>query len=156
MSKFTKFVAVLFIIAVVFGCASSKTSTAQAQKPTGTPSGTIHWEGEQFMAILEGEWGHGTLAYNGKVYKFKTSALGVGGWGGQKISATGNVYNLKNIANFPGKYSEARAGATVGKGAGYAYIRNDKDVVIEIKAEQEGLALTLGASGLTVQLVDEK
>jgi hypothetical protein len=36
--------AILFAIAVVFGCASSKSSTGQAQKPTGAPSGTIHWE----------------------------------------------------------------------------------------------------------------
>ena len=78
MSKLLKMAAVLFIIAVVFGCASSKTSTGTTGKvemPTGAPSGTIHWEGKEFMAILEGQWGHGTLAYNGKVYKFKTSGF---------------------------------------------------------------------------------
>ena len=160
MSKFTKFVAVLFIVAMVFGCASSKSSTTTAtgaeQKPTGAPSGTIHWEGQEFMAILEGKWGHGTLAYNGKVYKFKTSGLGAGGWGGQKISATGKVYNLKDITDFPGKYSEVRAGAAAAKGAGYWYSSNDKGVEVVMKPEAEGLALSLGVSGITVQMVDEK
>jgi len=36
-----------------------------------TPSGTIHFEEWQVMAILGGDWGHGTLGYNGKTYKFK-------------------------------------------------------------------------------------
>jgi hypothetical protein len=60
MSKFTKIVAVLFIIAMVFGCASSKSSTTTAtgaeQKPTGGPTGTVHFESYQFMAILDGGW----------------------------------------------------------------------------------------------------
>ena len=54
MKNFTKFVAVLFIIAMVFGCASSKSSTPTAtgaeQKPTEAPSGSIHFEEWQVMA----------------------------------------------------------------------------------------------------------
>ncbi len=159
MSKLKKFVAVFFIIAMVFGCTSSKSSTTTAtsaeQKPTGAPSGTIHWEGKEFMAILETQWGHGTLAYNGKVYKFKTSALGAGGWGGQEISATGEVYNLNDISDFPGKYNELRSGATGVKGVAYAYVRNDKGVSIHVKAHTEGVALTIGATGMTIKMVDE-
>ncbi|MDX2439121.1 MAG: hypothetical protein QNK40_01075, partial [Desulfobacterales bacterium] len=80
MSKFTKFVAVLFIIAMVFGCASSKSSTTAAtgeeQKPAEAASGSIHFEEWQVMAILGGNWGHGTLGYNGKTYKFKVTGMG--------------------------------------------------------------------------------
>jgi len=159
MSKFTKFAAVLFIIAFIFGCASSKTSkessTGSKQLPSGTPSGSIHWEGEEFSAILDGAWGHGTVDFKGKVYKFKSTAVGVGGFGGQKISATGKVYNLKNISDFPGKYNIARAGATAAMGAGYWYIRNNNGVEIVMKPESEGLALSLGLSGITVQMVNE-
>jgi hypothetical protein len=160
MSKFTKLVAVLFIIALVFGCASSKSSTTRAtsaeQKPSEAPSGTIHFEAYEFMAILEGGWGHGTLAYKDKVYKFKTSGLGAGGWGGQKISGTGNVYYLKDIADFPGKYSEARGGIAGGKGAGYLYLKNDETgVAIEVKTHAEGLAMSVGVTGVTLQMVDE-
>jgi hypothetical protein len=39
MRNIIRIAAILFAIAVVFGCASSKTSTGQAQKPTGAPSG---------------------------------------------------------------------------------------------------------------------
>jgi major membrane immunogen (membrane-anchored lipoprotein) len=161
MRKFTKFVAVLFIIALIFGCASSKssksTATGAEQKPTEAPSATIHFEAYQFMAILEGGWGHGTLAYKDKVYKFKTSGMGAGGWGGQKISGTGNVYYLKDVADFAGKYSELRGGVAGGKGAGALYLKNDETgVAIEVKTHAEGLAMSIGVTGVTIQMVDEK
>jgi hypothetical protein len=159
MSKFTKIAAILFSIAILFGCASSKSSTPTATgaepKATETPSGTIHWEGQEFMAIIDVGWGHGTLDFKGQVFKHKTTAVGVGGWGGQKISATGKVYNLKDIADFPGSYVEVRGGAAVGKGAGYWYVRNSKGVEMVIKPHAEGLALSLGVSGISVKLVDE-
>jgi hypothetical protein len=160
MSKFTKFVAVLFIIAMVFGCASSKSSktaaTGAEQKPTEAPSGSIHFEEWQVMAMLGGDWGHGTLGYNGKTYKFKATGMGAGGMGVNKISATGKVYRLKDIADFPGKYSELRAGITVGEGVGGYYIHNDNGVVLELKTHAEGVALSVGVQGLTIQMVDEK
>ena len=160
MSKLTKFAAVLFIIAMVFGCASSKSSTTSgtdaAQKPTEAPSGTIHFDEWNFMAILGGDTGHGTLGYNGKIYKFKVTGMGAGGLGVQKISATGNVYQLKDIADFPGSYSELRGGIAVGKGVGGLYVHNDKEVVIEVKTHAEGLALSVGVQGITIQMEDEK
>ena len=160
MSKFTKFVAVLFIIAMLFGCASSKSSTTTAtgaeQKPTEAPSATIHFEEWQVMAILAGNWGHGTLGYNGKTYKIKVTGLGAGGYGVDKLSATGEVYRLKDIADFPGKYSELRGGITLGKGVGGFYIHNDKGVVIKLKTHAEGVALSIGVEGFKIQMVDEK
>jgi len=42
------------------------------------------------------------------------------------------------------------------KGAGYWYVRNAKGVEMVIKPHAEGLALSLGASGITVKMVDEK
>ena len=63
---------------------------------------------------------------------------------------------MKDIADFPGTYGEVRGGATVVKGTGYWYVRNGKGVEMVIKPHAEGLALSLGASGITVKLVDEK
>ena len=160
MSKFTKFVAVLFIVAMVFGCASSKssttTSTGAEQKSAEAPSGSLHMEEWQVMALLAGDWGRGTLGYNGKTYKFKMTGLGAGGYGIDKISATGNVYRLNDIADFPGKYSELRGGLTLGKGVGGYYVHNDKGVVLELKTHAEGVALSIGVTGLTIQMVDGK
>ena len=66
MRNVIRIAAILFAIAVVFGCASSKSSTTTAtgaeQKPTEAPSATIHLEEWHVMAMLGGDWGHGTLA----------------------------------------------------------------------------------------------
>ena len=160
MRNFTKMAVILLIIAVAFGCSStntSKSTTTATDPQTGEwPSGSIHFEEWQVMAILGGDWGHGTLGYNGKTYKFKATGMGAGGMGVHKVSATGTVYRLKDIADFPGKYSELRAGITVGKGVGGYYIHNDNGVVIELKTHAEGLALSIGVQGMTFQLVDEK
>ena len=160
MKNFTKFVAVLFILAMVFGCASSKSSkstSTDVKSQTGEwPSGSIHIEEWQVMAILAGNWGHGTLGYNGKTYKFKVTGMGAGGYGVDKLSATGEVYHLKDIADFPGKYSELRGGITLGKGVGGFYITNDKGVVIKLKTHAEGVALSIGVEGFKIQMVDEK
>ena len=160
MSKLTKSVAVLFIIAMVIGCASSKSSTTTAtgagQKPTEAPSATIHLEEWHVMAMLGGDWGHGTLGYNGKTYKFKATGMGAGGVGVQKISATGEVYHLKDIADFPESTVSSGPALMLGKGAGGYYIRNDKGVLIKLKTHDEGVALSVGVEGMTFQLVDEK
>jgi hypothetical protein len=160
MRNFTKIAVILFAIVILFGCASSKSSTTSAtsaeQKPTEAPSATIHFEEWQVMAILGGNWGHGTLGYNGKTYKFKLSGMGAGGWGADKLSATGGVYRLKDIADFPGKYSELRGGVVLGKGIGGLYVHNDNGVVIKLKTHAEGVALSIGVQGITIQMVDEK
>ena len=137
MRNVIRIAAILFAIAVVFGCASTKSSTTTAtgaeQKPAEAPSGSIHFEEWQVMAMLAGNWGHGTLGYNGKTYKFKVTGLGAGGYGVDKLSATGEVYRLKDIADFPGKYSELRGGITLGKGVGGFYIHNDKGLSLSSK-----------------------
>jgi hypothetical protein len=160
MSNLTKMTAILFIIAMVFGCAStqsSKSTPAATQSQSGEfPSGSIHFEEWQFMAMLEGDRGHGTLGYNGKTYKIKVTGMGAGGYGVQKISATGEVYRLNDIADFPGSYSELRGGITLGKGVGGLYVHNDNGVIIRLKTHAEGVALSIGVEGLSIQLVDEK
>ena len=93
-----------------------------------------------------------TLAYNNKIYKFKLDGLGALGYGVQKLSGVGHVYHLKDIADFPGGYSEARAGLTVAKGIGALYIRNDKGVIIEMRTHADGVALSVGVSGITIEM----
>ena len=66
------------------------------------------------------------------------------------------VYRLKDIGDFPGKYSELRGGIVLGKGIGGLYIHNDNGVVIEVKTHAEGVALSVGVQGITIQMVDEK
>jgi hypothetical protein len=146
MSNTKNRLAILLITLFFIGSAAAGTEKEM------TPSGTIHFEEWQVMAILGGDWGHGTLGYNGKVYKFKITGMGAGGMGAQKISATGDVYNLKEISDFPGGYSELRGGIAAGKGVGGLYVRNDKGVVIKLKTHGEGVALSVGVQGITIQM----
>ena len=149
MSSYRKISYILMIIALIMGCASSGKEQKKADVP---PSGTIHLEEWQVMAILSGDFGHGTLDFKNKVYKFKLKGMGALGYGVQKISGVGHVYHLNDIADFPGSYSEARAGLTVAKGVGVLYIRNDNGVVIEIKTHAEGVALSVGVSGIKIEM----
>jgi len=96
MRNLAKMAAILLIIAVAFGCSatnsSKSASSADMKSQSGEwPSGSIHIEEWQVMAILAGNWGHGTLGYNGKTYKFKVTGMGAGGYGVDKLSATGEV-----------------------------------------------------------------
>jgi len=140
---------ILVIFALIVGCASSGKEQKMVEDQ---PSGTIHLEEWQFMAMIEGDFGHGTLAFNDKIYKFKMKGMGALGYGVQKLSGVGHVYHLKNIADFPGSYSEARAGVTVAKGLGTLYIRNDNGVVIEMRTHAEGVALSVGVSGISIEM----
>jgi len=149
MLSYRKIFYALIIVALIMGCASGGKDQKKAEMQ---PSGTIHLSEWEFMAILEGDFGHGTLAYNNRIYKFKLKGMGALGYGVQKLSAVGHVYHLKNIADFPGKYSEARGGITVVKGVGGLYIRNDNGVVIELKTHAEGVALSVGVTGITIEM----
>jgi hypothetical protein len=134
----------LFIIAVVFGCASSK-------EP---PSASIHFEEWQFMAMLGGDWGHGTVGFNGRTYKFKVKGIGVGGVGGQKLSATGHVYYLNDISDLAGTYFEARAGITLAEGRGGLWLKNSRGVVLHMTTHAKGIALSVGIEGLNIKLAE--
>ena len=147
MNIYKKF-ATVFIMMFLTGFAT----TVTGQKATEVPSGSIHIDEWQIMALAETQFGHGTLGFNGKVYKFKILGFGAGGVGVHKISVTGHVYNLDNVADFAGVYFEARAGITVAEGMGGLWVKNDKGVALHLKTHAEGIALAIGVDGLKIDL----
>ncbi len=116
------------------------------------PSGTVHIEETQFMFILGGDSGHGTLDFKGKIHGFTTAGITAGGVGYQNISAAGKVYHLNKVSDFPGTYVAARAGLTVAGGEGGEWLQNEKGVYIHLKTSQQGLALGFGVEGLTITM----
>ena len=117
------------------------------------PSGTVVIDETQIMWIVGGDIGGGTLHFQGKSYKFKTDGLKLGGFGIDKVKLTGDVYDLKDVADFPGVYGVAELGATVAKaGKGDFVMKNDKGVILHLKAGEKGLALDLGVEGLKITL----
>jgi hypothetical protein len=148
MNIYKKFATIFFIMMFLTGCATTGTD----QKAAKLPSGSIHIDEWQILALAETQFGHGTLGFNGKTYKFKILGFGAGGVGVHKISVTGHVYNLDNVADFSGYYFAARAGLTVAKGVGGLWVINNKDVTLHLKTHAEGLALAIGVDGLQIKL----
>ena len=97
-------------------------------------------------------WGHGTLHYKGKDYKFKIEGLTVGEVGMTTAKATGNVYDLKNLEDFDGVYGAAGAGIAVQEGKGATALINTKKVQIVLTSQTKGANLKVAAEGLKVKL----
>jgi hypothetical protein len=121
-------------------------------KETKQPSGTVEINETQFGFIIGGSVGGGTLYFKGKEYPFETSGLAVGGIGIAKVAAVGEVYNLTSVSQFPGTYVKGKAGFALGGGVGGLILKNENGVVLRLKSTLKGVALTLGAEGMTVKM----
>jgi hypothetical protein len=118
-----------------------------------TPSGTVVIDETQIMWIVGGDIGGGTLHFQGESYKFKTDGLKLGGFGVNHVKLTGDVYDLKNAADFAGVYAVAEAGVTLGNASkGDFVMKNDKGVILHLKAAAQGIALDLSVEGLKVTM----
>jgi hypothetical protein len=114
-------------------------------------AGTVDIEQTQIAFIGSGNLGGGTLYYGGKTYSFTVGGLGIGGFGISTMKASGTVYNLSDISQFPGAYVQGRYGFAAGTtGSGEMWLQNDKGVVIKLKAQREGLALSLGGDAVYI------
>ena len=116
-------------------------------------SGTVKIEQVQLAFIASGNLGGGTLQFQDKSYSFTIGGLGAAGIGVSKITATGEVYNLSDKSKFSGAYAQARYGAAVATaGAGELWLQNSSGVVLKLKAEQSGIALSLGGDSVFISL----
>jgi hypothetical protein len=60
---------------------------------------------------------------------------------------------MKDVAQFPGAYGQARYGFVVGDTSkGELWLENPNGVVLHLKAERVGLALSLGADAIYIKL----
>lgn len=115
-------------------------------------SGTVIVEQVQIAFIGSGNLGGGKLQYGGRTYDFTIGGLGIGGFGISKMKATGAVYNLKDPSDFPGTYGQARYGVAIGsKSTGELWLQNTRGVVLQLKAERQGLALSLGGDAVYIK-----
>lgn len=99
-------------------------------------------------------WGSGTLTFEGHTYRFRIRGLGVGGIGISELRASGEVYSLNRVADFPGVYGGARAGAVAGATAvqGGLWLQNPAGVTLHLHPERSGYALQIGADGLLIEM----
>jgi hypothetical protein len=104
------------------------------------------------MVIIGGSKGGGTLLLGDKSYSFRTGGLKLGIVGIQNVHVTGNVYDLNDVKDFPGTYLQLDADATLVKGAGGLWMKNSKGVSLYLKSNNEGLALSVGVTGLKITM----
>jgi len=119
-----------------------------------TPSGTLVIDETQVMLLLGGDMGGGTLLFGDNSYSFKTGGIKIGGVGVHKVHMVGEVYDLNDIADFPGVYFVAEAGATLGdSGTAAIWLKNSKGVSLHMKtSEAKGIALSVGVEGLKITM----
>jgi hypothetical protein len=128
-------------------------AAAFAQSAPPRPSGSVNIHQVQVAFIGSGTTGGGTLYFRGRAYPFKLGGLGIGGIGISTIDAVGTVYNLYRLEDFNGAYGQAQTGWAIGEqGKGQMWLQNSHGVYLQLHAKRRGLALSLGASGMVVQL----
>jgi hypothetical protein len=128
------------------------TGAQQVVAPDTPPSGSVRLHGGSVAAGVGYVWGHGTLAYGNKRYRFKLSGISVVDVGAASITASGDVYNLKGLRDFDGNYTAVTAGLTIAGGGSVAYLKNENGVVIKLVSTTEGLRFNLSADGVHIKL----
>jgi hypothetical protein len=148
MARAPSFLGLLLLAAV--GLSPAQPVLAQQDK---TPSGTVEIDQTQFALIFSGAFGGGTLHYRGKSYGFTIGGVGIGGIGIATLHATGDVYDLHDVSDFGGVYGQARADYALGKeSGGNLWLENPKGVYLHLKAQREGIILTVGADGVIIKM----
>jgi hypothetical protein len=126
---------------------------ARAQNPPLRATGSVNIHQVQIAFIGSGTTGGGTLYFHGRAYPFRLGGLGIGGIGISTIDATGTVYNLFRLEDFNGVYGQAQTGFAIGQqGGGQMWLQNSHGVYLKLQTKRQGLALSLGAGGMSVQL----
>jgi len=117
------------------------------------PDATLEFNGGSAAAGVGVSWGAGVLKYKGRSYAFKVNGLSVGAVGLSQASASGEVLDLKNLDDFNGNYTAVGTGLTVAGGGAVAAMKNQNGVTIHVKATTRGAKVTIGGSGVSVELL---
>jgi len=158
MKTNNKIIGLFLTCAVMLGCASTALAEGAREEREAIDydkeplTATLELKNKAIMLILGGNWGGGTLNYQGKTYKIKIKGISVGGMGFHSIDAVGKIYRLKSLEDFNGRYNVGGIGATVVKGRVRSTLENAKGVIIRLRQKSTGLALSVGLASITLEL----
>jgi hypothetical protein len=119
------------------------------------PSGFVSLNIKSVALGVGGSSGEGVLTFHGKDYPFAISGVSLADIGVSNFQGAGKVYDLKSVNDFSGNYVAAQAAFAVRGGQGEVSMRNAKGVTIVVLAnegKEAGSRLSLGASGVTINL----
>ena len=144
----TKLAAAFAMLCAIWGFPAS----AQDRSPS-RPTASVAIQQTQVAFIGSAAAGGGTLYYRGRAYPFKVGGLGIGGFGVSRLDASGTVYNMRSLQDINGVYAQIRSGWAIGdQGRGKMWLQNANGVYLKLQARRQGLALSLGADGMVIQL----
>jgi hypothetical protein len=129
-----------------------KEASISEYKKRRTPAATLKVKATSVAIGAGFQWGDGTLKFKGREYAFSVQGLSLVDVGFTSVSGTGKVFNLNNLDDFSGTYVASKAALAVGGGQGDLTMRNGNGVSIHLRSDQQGVAISLGAGGLTVKL----
>jgi hypothetical protein len=122
-------------------------------EPAPKVSGTVELRVTSVALGVGVEWGSGTLVmYDGSTHEFKLKGLTLVDVGAAAVTAEGEVYHLVEAKDVEGSFLSAEAGASLVDGESVMTMKNDKGVIMKLRAKQSGVRLTLAGKGLSVQL----
>ncbi|MCP4289013.1 MAG: hypothetical protein GY792_32100 [Gammaproteobacteria bacterium] len=150
--------ALLVLVMILSGCSTPPVEESEKRRHIDfskeTPSAQIAFKSKSIRLLLGGGWGSGAMTYKGKEYKVKVKKLSAGGVGYKEVDAVGDVYFLEKPEDIEGSYAAGTIGATAYKGVYAGTYENRKGVILALKGKSTGLALSLGISKITIDLVE--
>lgn len=143
------------VVAASLGLAATALPTgvhaADPFKP-GRIDGSVMLTSHAVAVGIGYEWGSGVLHFHGHRYPFSVKGLSVADVGVAKVRATGRVYGLHNLADFSGTYAAVTGEATIGRGEGGQFLKNDKGVELRLDQATKGARLTGSGGGVDIAL----
>jgi ABC-type amino acid transport substrate-binding protein len=133
-------------------CTHSPTETNDARGRDTLPDAAMRIEAKTLAVGVGYSWGKGTLDFQDKTYTVTMDGLLVVAVGLSSVTAKGGVYHLKTLEDFDGNYVAVRGGSTIGQGGAGVAMINQNGVEVRLVAENTGVTLTLGKSGVKLAL----
>lgn len=142
----------IFLLTLAIVCVVAVASVGAQQDKPIYPVGSLSFETTSIAAGVGVSWGNGTFAFEGKQYPIDIKGLGVGAVGVAKVNTVGDVYNLTKPSDVAGTYVGISGGIAIAGGVKGVLARNEKGVVLDLRATQQGVSLNLGTDGFTISM----
>jgi hypothetical protein len=145
---------VMFVLGTAaFSCASEP-GLAQETAPPATLDATVKLSGGVVAAGVGYKWGHGTINYQGRDFKFCIHGLSVGDVGAASLAAQGAVFNLKSLDDFAGKYFMLSGGLAIARGESAAILKNKRGVMMQLESKEVGMRYNFSATGVKIVMAN--
>ncbi len=133
------------MLALLIGLAACSVSPPPPEAPPAPGSVRLN---QHTMNDHAGGQGTGSVYFEGTLYHFAASGLGVGGSAVALMQLTGDVSNLGSMRQFPGAYR-----ALPGRQSGNElWLRNEYGVVLHLVAPPGSRMPQLGEDGIQIRL----